>query len=90
MTGPRRRRAPEQARQEILDAAAELIARHGPDGVGLRRVAEAVGISHGLVTHCFGTYSALVRAVPRARTSGSGSGSANGCAPITAYRTRTA
>ncbi|MFF0160492.1 TetR/AcrR family transcriptional regulator [Streptomyces sp. NPDC005263] len=63
MTGQRRRRAPEQAREEILDAAAELIAQYGPDGVGLRRVAEAVGISHGLVTHYFGTYQALVRAV---------------------------
>ncbi|MEW2398136.1 TetR/AcrR family transcriptional regulator [Streptomyces sp. NPDC046862] len=63
MTGPRRRRTPEQAREEILDAAAELIARYGPDGVGLRRIAEAVGVSHGLVTHYFGTYRALVRAV---------------------------
>ncbi|MFC5187466.1 TetR/AcrR family transcriptional regulator [Actinomadura harenae] len=62
MTG-RRRRTPEQAREEILDAATDLIARHGPDGVGLRRVAEAVGVTHGLVTHYFGTYRALVRAV---------------------------
>ncbi|GAA2801611.1 TetR/AcrR family transcriptional regulator [Streptomyces showdoensis] len=63
MAVKRRRRTPEQARGEILDAATELIARHGPDGVGLRRVAEAVGVTHGLVTHYFGTYAALVRAV---------------------------
>ncbi|MGW5362480.1 TetR/AcrR family transcriptional regulator [Actinopolymorpha pittospori] len=63
MTERRRRRTPEQAREEILDAATELIAQDGPDGVGLRRVAEAVGVSHGLVTHYFGTYAALVRAV---------------------------
>ncbi|MFJ8363154.1 TetR/AcrR family transcriptional regulator [Streptomyces sp. NPDC093984] len=63
MTGPRRRRVPEQAREEILEAAAELIARYGPDGVGLRAVAEAAGVSHGLVSHYFGTYKALVRAV---------------------------
>ncbi|MET8507716.1 TetR/AcrR family transcriptional regulator [Streptomyces sp. NPDC004787] len=63
MTTGRRRRTPEQARTEILDAATELIARHGPDGVGLRKVAEAVGVTHGLVTHYFGTYRALVRAV---------------------------
>ncbi|MGW5419184.1 TetR/AcrR family transcriptional regulator [Streptomyces sp. NPDC003943] len=59
----RRRRTPEQARAEILDAATDLIARHGPDGVGLRRVAEAAGVTHGLVTHYFGTYRALVRTV---------------------------
>ncbi|BAU85242.1 tetR family transcriptional regulator [Streptomyces laurentii] len=59
----RKRRTPEQARAEILDAATDLIARHGPDGVGLRKVAEAVGVTHGLVTHYFGTYRALVRAV---------------------------
>lgn len=59
----RRRRTPEQAREEILDAAAELIARHGPDGVSLRRVAEAAGVTHGLVTHYFGTYRALAQAV---------------------------
>lgn len=60
---PRRRRTPERAREEILTAAGELIARHGPDGVGLRQVAEAVGVTHGLVTHYFGTYRALARAV---------------------------
>ncbi|GAB2826688.1 hypothetical protein GCM10027176_33860 [Actinoallomurus bryophytorum] len=59
----RRRRTPEEAREEILTAAADLIAQFGPDGVGLRKVADAVGVTHGLVTHYFGTYSALVRAV---------------------------
>ncbi|MFF7440162.1 TetR family transcriptional regulator [Streptomyces sp. NPDC008122] len=63
MPAARRRRTPDEARAEILDAATELIARHGPDGVGLRRVAEAAGVTHGLVTHYFGTYRALVRAV---------------------------
>lgn len=63
MTIRRRRRAPEEVREEILTAAGELIARHGPDGVGLRQVAEAIGVTHGLVTHYFGTYRALARAV---------------------------
>ncbi|AGL16050.1 TetR/AcrR family transcriptional regulator [Actinoplanes sp. N902-109] len=63
MTGTRRRRTPEQARQEILDAATDLIAQHGPDAVGLRQVAEAAGVSHALISHYFGTYKALVRAV---------------------------
>ncbi|WP_433182237.1 TetR/AcrR family transcriptional regulator [Actinoallomurus sp. CA-150999] len=61
----RRRRTPAEAREEILTAAAALIAERGPDGVGLRQVAEAVGVTHGLVTHYFGTYSALVREVLR-------------------------
>ncbi|MEV0402723.1 TetR/AcrR family transcriptional regulator [Actinoallomurus sp. NPDC050550] len=61
----RRRRTPAEAREEILTAAAALIAERGPDGVGLRQVAEAVGVTHGLVTHYFGTYGALVREVLR-------------------------
>ncbi|MDQ2845416.1 MAG: TetR/AcrR family transcriptional regulator [Actinomycetota bacterium] len=61
----RRRREPEQAREEMLTAAGELIARLGPDGVGLRQVAEAVGVTHGLVSHYFGTYGALAQAVLR-------------------------
>lgn len=68
MTRTRRRRTPQQARDEILDAATELIARNGPDGVGLRQVADSVGVTHGLVTHYFGTYAALVRAVLRRET----------------------
>jgi AcrR family transcriptional regulator len=63
MPAPRRRRTPEQARQEIIDAATDLIAQRGPDAVGLRGVAEAAGVSHALVTHYFGTYGELVRTV---------------------------
>ena len=33
-----------------------------PAEVGLREVAEAAGVTHGLVTHYFGTYDALVAA----------------------------
>lgn len=59
----RRRRTPGQARAEILDAATDLIARRGPDSASLRQVAEAAGVTHGLVTHYFGTYQNLVGAV---------------------------
>ncbi|MFE5292583.1 TetR/AcrR family transcriptional regulator [Isoptericola sp. NPDC056618] len=62
---PRRRRSPEQARQEILDAATTLVAEHGPDGVTLAKVARAAGVTRGLVSHYFGTYAGLVRAVLR-------------------------
>lgn len=61
----RRRRTPEQARAEILAAATELIARRGPDGASLRQVAEAAGVTHGLVVHYFGSYQGLVGEVLR-------------------------
>lgn len=60
---PRRRRAPEEAREEILAAADRLLAAHGPENVGLAAVAREVGVTHGLVTHYFGTYVGLVREV---------------------------
>jgi AcrR family transcriptional regulator len=61
----RTRRTPEEARALLLSAAEALIAERGPDGVTLRDVAEAVGVTPGLVTHYFGTYAELVRAVIR-------------------------
>lgn len=63
----RRRRQPEEAREEILDAAERLIAERGPDGVSVQAVARAVGVSHGLVLHYFGTYEDLVRTVLQRR-----------------------
>jgi len=56
----RRRRTPEEARRNILVAAQTLIAEKGPDAVGLKDVARAAGVSHGLVSHYFGTYEGLV------------------------------
>ena len=70
--GRRVRRSPEEARLLILDAAERVFGDKGPDAAGLKDVARAAGVSHGLVTHYFGTYSALVeatmeRVVDRAR-----------------------
>ena len=59
---PRRRRAPEQARRELLDAAERVFAEFQPDRVGLKEIARAAGVSHALVTHYFGTYAGLVEA----------------------------
>jgi AcrR family transcriptional regulator len=59
----RRRRAPEDARRELLDAAERLFATHHPDAVRLVDVARAAGTSHALITHYFGTYGGLVDAV---------------------------
>ncbi|HEX3765397.1 MAG TPA: helix-turn-helix domain-containing protein [Kofleriaceae bacterium] len=60
---PRVRRSPEEARSHILDAADRVFRDHLPDAVGLREVAAAAGVSHGLVTHYFATYERLVAAV---------------------------
>jgi AcrR family transcriptional regulator len=57
---PRRRRDPETARTEILDAAERVLAASPPDAVGLKEVALAAGVSHALVSHYFGTYVELV------------------------------
>jgi len=59
---PRRRRPPELARQEILDAAERVFAGSQPDQVGLKEVAREAGVSHALITHYFGTYAGLLEA----------------------------
>lgn len=59
----RRRRSPEVARQELLDAAERVFARVHPEDAGLKEVAREAGVSHGLITHYFGTYDGLVASV---------------------------
>lgn len=39
-----------------------MFADVGPEAAGLKTVAEEAGVSHGLVTHYFGTYDSLVEA----------------------------
>src|SRR5690242_21904669 len=58
----RRRRSPEQARVELLDAAERVFAKANPRAVGLKQVAREAGVSHALITHYFGTYAGLVEA----------------------------
>jgi AcrR family transcriptional regulator len=60
--GERRRRSPDEARRTILDAALELLAKHGPDAIGLKDIAKKAGVSHALLSHYFGTYDALIEA----------------------------
>src|SRR4051812_38613397 len=60
---PRRRRSPETAQREILDAAERRLAEAGPTAVRLQDVAADVGISHPAVLHHFGSREALVHAV---------------------------
>lgn len=59
----RKRRSPEQAKAEILDAAERLFAQKGPDRVAVADVAIEAGVSGALVLHYFGTYADLVRSV---------------------------
>jgi TetR/AcrR family transcriptional regulator, repressor for neighboring sulfatase len=60
LTRVERRAASEAA---ILDAAVELYARRGPDGVSLREVAQSAGLTHALVARYFGSKQGLVAAV---------------------------
>jgi AcrR family transcriptional regulator len=46
----------------ILDAAERVFAERLPDSVGLKEIGHEAGVTHGLVTHYFGTYDALVEA----------------------------
>jgi AcrR family transcriptional regulator len=63
MKPPRRRRDPEAARGELLDAAERLLSTRAPDAVGLADIAREAGVSHALVSHYFGTYVGVVDAV---------------------------
>lgn len=63
----RRRRSPEVARQELLDAAERVFATHVPDDVGLKDIAREAGTSHALITHYFGTYAGLIEATLQRR-----------------------
>ncbi len=40
-------------RQEILDRAIEVFRERGADGTSLRRIAEAIGVSHAALLHYF-------------------------------------
>lgn len=63
----RRRRAPEVARQELLDAAERVFAEFSPAEVGLKDIGREAGVSHALITHYFGTFAGLVEAVLQRR-----------------------
>lgn len=51
------------AKARIRNAALELYARHGEDGVSMRAVAAAAGVTVGLVQHHFGNKDGLREAV---------------------------
>lgn len=47
----------------LTEAAADLFAEHGVNGVTVRRIAEAAGVNHGLVHRHFGSKEELARRV---------------------------
>jgi AcrR family transcriptional regulator len=59
----RRRRSPEEARTEILDAAERLLRTQGPDGVRISKVAAEAGMSHPGLLHHFGSAEHLAEAL---------------------------
>jgi AcrR family transcriptional regulator len=62
-THKRVRRAPDEARRLILDAAAASMAAKGPAGVRLQQVARRAGVSHSNVLHHFGSRAGLIAAL---------------------------
>ena len=75
--GPGRPRLVEQrrrgatAREEILDAAAELFCRHGYTGTSTRMIAEAVGIRQASMYHYFKNKDDILAALLDATVVGS-------------------
>lgn len=49
--------------KRILDAALELLSRHGISGINMRAVAREAGVALGLVNYYFEDKSSLIRAV---------------------------
>ena len=52
----------DQRRRDLLEATLSCVAQHGLAGASVRRVAEAAGVSPGLIRHHFGTKDDMVRA----------------------------
>jgi len=59
----RRKRSPEEARAEALNAARELLMSGGPKAVTLSNVGHAIGMTHANVIHHFGSATELQSAL---------------------------
>ena len=57
---PRRRKAPEIRRQEIVDAVVSLAAERGLGSITVRDVAQRVSVAPGLIHHYFPSFDALL------------------------------
>lgn len=61
-TAPRRRLSVDRRRDELIEAALDLLSQRGPDEVSVDDVAQAAGASRALVYHYFGTKQELYAA----------------------------
>ena len=61
----RARRSKADARQQILDAALELLLAEGPDAVRVQRVASRVGVTDAAVHYHFGNHAGLMKELLR-------------------------
>ena len=57
---PRDRKAPEQRRDEIVSAAADVFVERGVDGASMADVARAAGVAKGLLYHYFSSKDELL------------------------------
>lgn len=54
---------PSDLRESVLRAATEYVAKHGPDGLSIRQVANDAGVSHQAPYHHFGDRGAIFAAI---------------------------
>ena len=60
---PKFRRAPPTVRREaLIEATLDCLRKYGHDGLSVRRIGAAAGVSPGLITHHFPSVSALIAA----------------------------
>ena len=59
---PRRPRAPDDTREDILRAARALLAKDGPEGISLSQVAKLAGVNRGTAYQHFETREKLIEA----------------------------
>ncbi len=62
-TPKRLRRTADEAKRLILDAAEKLMSSQGPGGLRLQDVGAAVGLTHPVILHHFGSRDGLMRAL---------------------------
>ena len=68
MTSVKRRRSADEARAHILQVAASRLREHGVEGLNIKGVAEAAGISHATLIHHFGSSAGMREALAQSMT----------------------